>query len=435
MRRIDPRLEEFATERQWQLLLAWERAGGVESAAKALGVHKRLLTQARDRVLKKASLRGYMPDTPNYDTGVPAGFVLRGQSVLVNSAGGLERRWDKTRQEGLDPDEARKLPDPKKTIRLSTLTDAEGRVVQQWNTEKPEAVAREQAWRAFAEELAKDIPRVEPLPPPKFVNDQLLAVYPVADPHLGMLSWAPETGADYDLQIGERMLRGAVSYLSTAAGSAESALVPFLGDVMHYDSFETVTPASKNALDSDSRYSKVASVTVRVMRCTVDLALQRHMRVHIIVEAGNHDPSTSVFLALCLSIAYEHEPRVTVDLSPAAYHYYRFGKVLIGTHHGHGTKMQNLPMIMATDRKKDWGETDHRIWLTGHVHHSQTQAATSAKDYSGCTVESFRILPPADAWHAQQGYRPLRDMKAIVFHSEFGEVARHTVNPRMLEAA
>jgi hypothetical protein len=360
--------------------------------------------------------------------------VLRGQSALIDESGNLERRWDKTRQEGLDPDEARKLPDPKKTVKLSTFTDAEGRVISQWVSEKPELVARELAWRAFAEELAKPIRRVEPIEPPAPGNLRLLAGYPIADHPLGMLSWGEETGADYDLQIGERLLRGAMRHLTRATAGAEHALVAFLGDFLHYDSYETVTPAHRNMLDSDSRYPKVARAAVRLMRAVVDCGLSAHSQVHVVVEAGNHDPSTSVFLALCLSIAYENEPRVTIDMAPTACHYFRFGSVLLGTHHGHQTPMANLPLIMATDRPTDWGTTRHRHWWTGHIHKNKTQPATSAQDYSGCTVESFRILPPPDAWAAGQ-YRPHRDMRAIVYHREFGEVARHTVSPQMLEAA
>ena len=49
-----------------------------------------------------------------------------------------------------------------------------------------------------------------------------------------------------------------------------------------------------------------------------------------------------------------------------------------------------------------------------------------------CRVESFRVLAPNDAWAENKGYRPQRDMKAIILHRDFGEVARHIVNPNML---
>ena len=55
------------------------------------------------------------------------------------------------------------------------------------------------------------------------------------------------------------------------------------------------------------------------------------------------------------------------------------------------------------------------------------------KDFTGCKVESFRILAPKDAWAAEKGYRAQQDMKAIILHKDYGEVARHIVNPEMLK--
>lgn len=433
---LDPNLREFATDRQWELLTAWHDHSSQRLAAAALSVDDRLISQAWSRVLKKAARAGYMPDNGEFAMAsrVPAGFVLKGQSAFVDDNGKLQARWDKTKQAGIEPEDERTLPDPKKVVSLSTMRDADGKAIVQWTKEKPEDGTRERLWREFAHQLSRDIPRLEPLPRLwTESNDSLLAGIPVGDHHMGMLSWHHETGADYDLKIAEDLLTGAVDHLFKATGPAGTALVAFLGDFLHYDSFETVTPTSRNQLDADSRFPKMVHAAVRTMRYVLDMALRHYGYVRVIVEPGNHDLSTSIFLALCLKIAYEKEPRLEVDTSPAHYHYYRFGQVLLGTHHGHGTKMQNLPLTMAADRPDDWGATRHRHWWTGHIHHSKTQAAVSAQDFSGCTVESFRILAPGDAWSHQKGYRAARDMKAIVYHAEHGEVARHTVNPRMLE--
>ena len=83
-------------------------------------------------------------------------------------------------------------------------------------------------------------------------------------------------------------------------------------------------------------------------------------------------------------------------------------------------------MIMATDRQKDWGETDYRYWWTGHIHHD------SVKEFAGVKCESFRVLAHVDAYAANAGYRSGRDMKAIILHKEYGEVGRHIINPKML---
>lgn len=372
---------------------------------------------------------------PQYDLThpLPPGLALQGTSIRYDGDGEVQQYWNKSKLEGRDPADTVQLPDPKTIVKVSTLYDQQGRVAQQWVAEKPEDIARKEAWQAFAKELAADLPKIDPISAPEHAAEHLMACYPVGDHHLGMLSWGAETGADYDLRIGERLLVGAVDHLIAAAPPCERAAVVFLGDFLHYDSFESVTPTSRNQLDSDSRYPKMVRTAIRAMRHTVESAAMRHKQVNVIVEIGNHDLSSSIFLMECLANIYADDPRITVDVSPAHYHYFSFGSVLVGTHHGHGVKMDQLPIIMATDRPDDWGRTKHRYWWTGHVHHSRTKMiADRGQDFVGCSVESFRILAPADAWAAQKGYRPIRDMTAIVLHKQHGEVARFKVNPDML---
>jgi hypothetical protein len=81
---------------------------------------------------------------------------------------------------------------------------------------------------------------------------------------------------------------------------------------------------------------------------------------------------------------------------------------------------------MAADRSKDWGETQHRYWYTGHVHHD------TLKEFPGCTVETFRTLAARDAWHHKSGYRAGRDMKCDIIHKDHGRVCRHIVGIEML---
>lgn len=433
---LDPNLREYATDRQWEILTAWEEEGSQEKAAASLGCTKNIVGQASKAVLKRAARAGYIPpETSQFHmkSRVPAGFILKGQSALVGEDGKTRQRWDKTTRAGLEPDAAHRLPDPKKTIKLSTQYGPDGSIMSQWVAEKPEDQARETAWRAFAKELAEDIPRLAPLSAPAPLRSDMLTVYPVGDHHVGMFSWAEETGGDYDTEIAGRLLQGAMQHLVSIAARGDTGLIVFLGDFMHYDSMFAVTPTSRNELDSDTRFPKMVKAARCMMQGAIDLALQAHQKVHVIVEIGNHDLASSIWLMEVLTVLYGDEPRVTIDTSPMHYHYYRFGKVLIGSHHGHGTKMAQLPLTMANDRPEDWGQTEFRHWLTGHIHHSKTQAAISAQDYSGCTVESFRILAPPDAWAHQKGYRPFRDMKAINYHAEHGEVERHTVNPKMIE--
>lgn len=332
---------------------------------------------------------------------------------------------------GRAPEDVQHIPDPAFIARTSTLFDATGKVRAQWVIEKPEEQERHTLLMAWADEMAKDLPARPEVPLGRGMhNADLCLLYPIGDHHTGMLAWKHETGESFDIDIAEAILTRAVQQLVMSAPAASEAVVPFLGDFFHYDSFDSVTPTHRNLLDSDGRAPKMISVGMRLMETVIELAAEKHEKVRVIVELGNHDAYTSMIAARWLDRIYRDNPRVTVDINPSHFHYYEFGQSLFGTHHGHGrvAKPAQLAGIMAHDQREAWGRTKYHYWMTGHVHHQ------SVYEYPGCLVESFRILPPADAYAHNEGYRSGRDMKAIVYHRKHGEVGRQTINPSMLEA-
>ena len=322
----------------------------------------------------------------------------------------------------------RKIAGPATIKFTTTVYDRDGNPDRQFVREEPEKIAREALWETISAELRKDLPRLEPIPAPSPAGgEHLLTTYPIGDHHLGMLAWPPETGDAWDLDLAEVTLVKAMRNLVNRAPESDTALVAILGDFFHYDSFQAVTPTNRNLLDSDTRYPKMIAAGLRLVHNVIDLALSKHKEVYVIVETGNHDPATSIFLALALSDKYENEHRVHVDISPRNCHYFIFGKVLLGTHHGDKIKAEALPMIMARDQAPAWGATEYRYWYIGHVHHQ------AVKEIMGTLVETFGVLGPGDAYCIQEGYRSMRSMKAITYHKDFGEVGRMTVTPQMLE--
>ncbi|MGH0031506.1 MAG: oxidoreductase [Myxococcota bacterium] len=322
------------------------------------------------------------------------------------------------------------VPDGYKLRGTSTLYDGDGNLRARWVKTAEDRERQVELLREMVAGFSEKIPRTKSRQAPKgagTASGDLLAVYPVGDHHLGMYAWREEAGGDYDLDAAERLLAESFSALVAALPPAPEALVVFLGDFFHYDSLEPVTPTAKNQLDSDGRYAKMVRVGIRAVRHAIATCLDRHASLSVVVQAGNHDPASSLFLAECLAALYENEPRVTVDTSPRQFHYHEHGKTLVGVCHGHelGRKLDKLPLLMAQDRPEAWGRTKHRYWLSGHVHHDRVI------DVAGVRIESFRVLPPTDAWADKSGYRSAREMKALLLHAEHGEVQRVSVNPEM----
>ncbi len=337
-----------------------------------------------DLLAEKAVAR---KDPSKHTHGAPAGYVLRGVSTLTHTENG-ELQWVKTTRE---QEQAQLLLE------------------------------------AFREALAlAPIPARAKTKAPKTLDKDLLAVYPMGDPHFGMLAWPEETGNDFNLQIAREHLTEATRRLVALMPAAEQALLINLGDMAHADGPNAMTTKGTR-VDVDGRYGKMLRVIVDTLVVCINELLTKHKTVRVENVPGNHDDQTTVVMAMCLREHYRNEPRVLIGNGVSAFYWLEFGASLLGMTHGHRVKARELVGVMATDQAPAWGRTVHRMWYTGHVHHE------SVKEFPGCIVESFRTLAAKDAWHHASGYRARRGMVADVWHRTRGKILRHEIGVEELE--
>lgn len=308
----------------------------------------------------------------------------------------------------------------------STLYGPDGETKLQW-VKRDKGRPDPAQWAEIVREVFADTPRVPKVKAPAAVARELLTAYMIGDHHVAMYAWGEETGADYDMAAAERLLVASAEHLVGVAPASEVGLIVNVGDFFHVDGLRPETSRNRNALDVDTRYAAMIRAGVRMLRAFVDCALAKHKRVRVVNAAGNHDDVGALWLSLALALLYEKNPRVEVETSPAKFAFYQHGKVLLGVTHGDTVKLPELAGVMASDRPELWGATAHRYWLTGHIHQRRVL------ELPGCVVESFRTLAARDAWAAAAGYRSGRDMTAIVYHAEHGEVGRHRFDVGMLE--
>lgn len=387
---VDERLKEWATPRQAEYLDAITEFGGASAAARALGIDKSIVARTVAILKKKAALAGYSPDHDMSHV-VPDGFKVRG---------------------------------------VSTYYDGEGQVRGQWVKSTADDNRREEVLREFVDHLMSDARGGhKPQPAPEHGLADLLATYLFGDPHFGMKSIAEESGEDFDLGEADRITRAGIDRLADSTPDTEEALLIVIGDNTHANDSSHKTPGHGNPLDMDAGgHNRAMLISAKAWIYACKRLLAKHRRVRLWFMPGNHDPDASRALAMCLALYFEDEPRLIADVSPTLYRCIRFGKVLIGAHHGHGAKQGDLPLLMAVDNPADWGASSVRYIYQGHIHHD------SVKEVQGVRVESIRTLAAKDAWHAGQGYRSLRDTRSIVHHKDYGEVERHTCSAAMLRA-
>lgn len=383
---VDDSLDAFATPRQLEYLKAVREASCPTHAAKALGVHHSVLLRSMYRLKEQAAIRGYAPES-GMTKPAPSPFVVRGVSTLYGQDGDIKQQWVKTR-----------------------LDD--------------EKVA--EAIQAVADGLADDLPRYAPIPRPVSANSDLMSAYVITDFHLGMLADADECGVDWDTKLAEKLL---VSWFKTAidlAPDSQVAVFAQLGDLMHTDGWDALTPASKNLLDVDTRFQKTIRAAIRVIRQIVAMLLAKHPEVRIIMADANHDPASGAWLREWLAAVYDNEPRITVDTSMDSYYCVEWDQVSLFFHHGHKRKVGNVDDVFVAKFREVFGRTKYSYAHLGHLHSNEL------KETNLMQVERHRTLAPGDAYSSKGGWISGREAKIITYHRKYGEVARVTVTPDMV---
>ena len=272
---------------------------------------------------------------------------------------------------------------------------------------------------------------IEPTTPTEYKerlnNANLINQYTLTDYHLGMMSWAEETGADWDLKIAEDTLVKFFEVAIKESPNAKECVFAQIGDFLHWDGLDAVTPASKHVLDADTRFTKLVRVAIRVIRRIIKMLLEKYEKVNVIMAEGNHDPASSVWLSEMLSAFYDHEPRLNIDTNPDPYYCLTFGKVCLFYHHAHKKNIKSIDTTFVGKFKKEFGTSEYVYGHTGHLHHSVILESNLM------TLEQHRTLAAKDAYASRGGYLSGRDSKVITYHKNFGEVKRSTININMLK--
>ena len=387
---------------------AYREHGTLVKAAEALGIGKSALHDS----IKRAASAGLMGTEP-----VLPGFRI---SKISNTPSGTFI------QQAPERGEKWETPAGHVVKGVSALVDAEGRVIQQWQKTAVEAEGQLAAFRAMVDGLKEDLPRITIMPAPQHVEEDLLNQFVVTDSHFGMLAHREETGADYDLRLAEQLLLDWFAAAVAGAPQAHTAVLAQLGDLLHHDALESVTPAHKHVLDADSRLHKVVRVVIRTLRRVVDMMLQKHKHVHVVMASGNHDPASSVWVRELLATIYENEPRVSVDTSPMLYYAYRWGDTALFYHHGHKRGVAQVDATLAGMFREMFGASKYAFAHIGHLH--SDEGRKSALMY----VERHETLAAPDAYAAGGGWLSGRSAKVITYSRRYGEVARATLRPEMV---
>jgi len=305
----------------------------------------------------------------------------------------------------------------------STLSDKDGNLVMEWVKTEVSEKDKIENLRQAIKALNDDIIPCQITPKPEtetYAN--LINQYTLTDYHLGMMAWGEETGADWDIKIAEETLIKYFKYAIESSPKAETAIFAQLGDFLHWDGMDAVTPQNRHLLDADTRFTKLVRVAIKVIRQVINMLLQKYPTVKLIMAEGNHDMASSIWLRETLSIFYENEPRITIDTNPSPYYCITWGDCCLFYHHGHKKSAESLDSVFVSKFKSEFGKSKFVYAHTGHLHN------TKMLETNLMIIEQHRTLATKDAYASRGGWSSGRDSKVITYHKQFGEVDRRTIN-------
>jgi len=248
----------------------------------------------------------------------------------------------------------------------------------------------------------------------------LLAVFPVADLHIGMLADLEETGHDWDGKKATRVFQDVFGRLVSVTPGAGTALLAQLGDLMHVDDQTNLTQ-SGHQLDADTRYFMILRRAVVAMKYAIDTLRGKYARVIYRGCRGNHDRTAHYAVTLALSQHYADVDGVTIVDHAGEFYVHEFGKNMVVLHHGDKANAARLVNFAAAEWPEIWGRTRNRLALSGHIHHE------TRKEIGGMTCESIGTIMPRDAYAYSHAYSANRALVSITMDAAQGEISRARV--------
>jgi hypothetical protein len=278
----------------------------------------------------------------------------------------------------------------------------------------------------FYETLLKEIKDISTLPTSiKRVvlednKEEFLLVIDPADIHVGKLAEAFETGDEYNSNIAvQRTLEGVEGILNKVKGFPIDKILFIAGnDILHIDSPKKTTTSGTPQDTDGSWYSNF--LIAKQLYIDILTRLLEVSDVHVSFNPSNHDWTHGFFLLDVVKTYFHKVDNISFDSDLRHRKYFTYHSNLIGTTHGDGAKMTDLPSLMAHEAE-DWSKCRHRYVYTHHVHHK------TSKDFIGVTIESLRSPSGTDGWHDRNGYCGVPKAIEGFLHSKTqGQIARIT---------
>ncbi len=227
--------------------------------------------------------------------------------------------------------------------------------------------------------------------------DPYAVVISPTDLHFGSGAWVDEVGEHYDTHEARiRLINRTNNLISRLPSRPEKIIVATGSDWFHIDNEEGSTTKG-TPQDLSTSPAQIFIDGCELAREHIEL-LRGVSPIQVVFMRGNHDRQMALALMMYLKAVYENCDDVDVVLDPKLRNYVTWGNNLLGFTHGDGVRGHDLPLLMASEQRKEWGACEHHVWFHGHLHHQRLL------EKGGTTVIQLPSLAGSDRWHYRKGH-------------------------------
>lgn len=261
------------------------------------------------------------------------------------------------------------------------------------------------------------------------LDDKCLLEVDLFDLHFGKLTWAEETGDNYDIKIAERLFMKCINDIIVKAEGyhIDRVLFPVGNDFFNVDNKENST-AKGTPQQEDTRWKKTFRKGRQLIVKAIDI-LSTIAPVDVIIVPGNHDYERAFYLGDSLEAWYHKCANVRVNNNANTRKYYAYGNVLLGFAHGKTEKPGDLRALMPVESPELWAKSKFREWHLGDQHRKIEYFHKGTEEHLGITIRFLRSLTATDSYHHEHVFKAhIRAAEAFIWNKELGMVCQYYVN-------
>jgi hypothetical protein len=305
-----------------------------------------------------------------------------------------------------------------KLDKTTLYINKDGQVTGQWPRLSPTDIAYDQ----FFKFLESRTPRTTHIfECAKEYDPDIMVEWKLMDSHLGMTSWAKETGAEYNIETASKLIISAAQLIFREHHDVAKATIVLGGDNIHSDFRSNITEKSGHHLDVATKYEQNIDAMYMTMITAIDIALCRARELELIVLSGNHDYHSAIGLSRIIAAHYRNNSRIIINLSPGLHKYSRWGSSYFMYTHGHTAPPERLAAFMLNRIiEKSLTGIKHKLVRKAHLHKRGKVVPAGLVEENGVLIETFPTIAAPETYTIDAAYSQCRATVVETFHKKYG---------------